>query len=123
MVYRQAVFNRLAVKLVVEREREIRAFIPEEYWQVLQIPFQERRNSSGGAVKQAGKTLNLKIKPETDALLNVLKTQNIKLHYVRINRLKLIQVPHISTSTLQQAASTRLGFLCEENHDAGAAFV
>lgn len=27
----------VAVKLVVEREREIRAFIPEEYWQVLQI--------------------------------------------------------------------------------------
>lgn len=26
----------VAVKLVVEREREIRAFIPEEYWQVLQ---------------------------------------------------------------------------------------
>ena len=29
----------VAVKVVVEREREIRAFIPEEYWQVLQIPF------------------------------------------------------------------------------------
>ena len=28
----------VAVKLVVEREREIRAFIPEEYWQVLQTP-------------------------------------------------------------------------------------
>lgn len=27
----------VAAKLVVEREREIRAFIPEEYWQILQI--------------------------------------------------------------------------------------
>ena len=33
----------VAVKLVVEREREIRAFIPEEYWQVLQTPFQRKK--------------------------------------------------------------------------------
>ena len=37
----------VAVKLVVEREREIRAFIPEEYWQVFADTLSKRPDSSG----------------------------------------------------------------------------
>jgi DNA topoisomerase-1 len=42
---------------VVEREREIRAFIPEEYWQVFADTV-KKDDIRLEAVKQAGKTLN-----------------------------------------------------------------
>ena len=45
----------VAVKLVVEREREIRAFIPEEYWQVLQTLNHRPMRFVLEAVKQTGK--------------------------------------------------------------------
>jgi DNA topoisomerase-1 len=86
----------VAVKLVVEREREIRAFIPEEYWQVFADTISKKDDIRLEAVKQAGKTLKLKNKAETDALLSVLKMQNIKLRCVKINQPRLIRAHRIS---------------------------
>lgn len=47
----------VAVKLVVEREREIRAFIQKNTGKFLQIPFPRKGDTALEAVKQAGKTL------------------------------------------------------------------
>ena len=100
----------VAVKLVVEREREIRAFIPEEYWQVFADTKSLNDDIRLEAVKQAGKTLKLRNKAETDAVLKILKDAQYKVANredkpTRVNP----SAPYI-TSTLQQAASTRLGF-------------
>ena len=108
----------VATRLVVEREREIRAFIPEEYWQI----HADTHESSGKtaadaeanirleAVKQAGKPLKLVNKAQTDKVLAVLKPADF---IVKAREEKPTQTrpnaPFI-TSTLQQAASTRLGF-------------
>lgn len=54
----------VAVKLVVEREREIRAFVPEEYWQVFADTKSAKDDIRLEAVKQAGKTLKLRNKAE-----------------------------------------------------------
>ena len=100
----------VATKLVVEREREIRAFIPEEYWQV----FADTQSASDDirleAVKQGGKTLKLQNQAQTDALLKILKDAEYKVS-VREDKPTMVNpsAPYI-TSTLQQAASTRLGF-------------
>jgi DNA topoisomerase-1 len=48
----------VAVKLVVEREREIRAFIPEEYWEVFADTQSKKDDIRLEAVKQAGKLSN-----------------------------------------------------------------
>ncbi len=101
----------VAVRLVVDREREIRAFIPEEYWTV----FNELKSAEGSQVRfevkrQGGKAF----KPvnETEAMSAVAQLQSAS--YSVINREdKPTQskptAPFI-TSTLQQAASTRLSF-------------
>ncbi len=100
----------VAVKLVVEREREIRAFIPEEYWQVFADTQAKKDDIRLEAVKQAGKTLKLKNKAETDALLDVLKGAEYKVAQREDKPTKVNPSAPYITSTLQQAASTRLGF-------------
>jgi DNA topoisomerase-1 len=101
----------VAVKLLVEREREIHAFIPEEFWEIHadlgdkakhEVRFQVR--------KQAGE----KFRPtnETDAGQAVAVLEQaayvVKLREDKPTRSKP-PAPFI-TSTLQQAASTRLGY-------------
>ncbi|MGP5644609.1 type I DNA topoisomerase [Psychrobacter celer] len=111
----------VAMRLVVEREHEIRAFIPEEYWQIhadthvtasnAKKPTDAEQSSIRlEATKQGGKTLKLVNKEQTDKVLEVLKTSDF---IVKEREEKPTQsrpsAPFI-TSTLQQAASTRLGF-------------
>ena len=101
----------VAVKLVVEREKEIRAFIPEEFWQVhADLRHAEDINTRFEVIREAGKTFRPVNKEQTDAALALLK----KAAYTVVKRedkptSSRPSAPYI-TSTLQQAASTRLGF-------------
>ncbi|MGE8550611.1 MAG: DNA topoisomerase, partial [Acinetobacter calcoaceticus] len=93
----------VAVKLVVEREREIRAFIPEEYWQVFADTQSKKDDIRLEAFRQAGKTLKLKNKAETDALLDVLKGAEYKVAQREDKPTKVNPSAPYITSTLQQA--------------------
>ena len=102
----------VAVRLVVEREREIRAFIPEEYWEA----FADLRRAGETElyrfqlVKENGE--NFRPDNEASALDTVARMRQrdyiVKSREDRPTRTKP-GAPFI-TSTLQQAASTRLGF-------------
>ena len=107
----------VAMRLVVEREHEIRAFIPEEYWQIHADTYVANSKKDAEqiairleATKQGGKTLKLVNKEQTDKVLEVLNSSDF---IVKEREEKPTQsrpsAPFI-TSTLQQAASTRLGF-------------
>ncbi|MEB3767166.1 type I DNA topoisomerase [Acinetobacter sp. MD2] len=100
----------VAVKLVCERERDIRAFIPEEYWQIFADTQAQKDQIRLEAVKQAGKTLKLKNQAETDAVLNILNHAEYKVAQREDKPTKVNPSAPYITSTLQQAASTRLGF-------------
>jgi len=102
----------VAVRLVVEREREIRAFIPEEYWEV--FADLQREGEDGPLRFQLIKDGEENFRPNngeiTDAALARLNERafTVKSREDRPTRTKP-NAPFI-TSTLQQAASTRLGF-------------
>ncbi|MBF7683732.1 type I DNA topoisomerase [Acinetobacter sp. B5B] len=100
----------VAVKLVVEREREIRAFIPEEYWQIFADTQSKQDLIRLEAVKHLGKTLKLRSKADTDAILDQLKTAEFIVSQREDKPTKVNPSAPYITSTLQQAASTRLGF-------------
>lgn len=100
----------VAVKLVVEREREIRAFIPEEYWQIHADTAHQADPIRLEAIRQAGKTLKLKNQAETDAVLAVLKPADYRISAREDKPTKTNPTAPFITSTLQQAASTRMGF-------------
>lgn len=101
----------VAVKLIVEREREIRAFIPEEYWNVnaeldntkgVRAKY-EVRNYKGKAFKPVSGEQAHKAVDELNKAQYIVAKREDKPTKSRPN------APFI-TSTLQQAASTRLGF-------------
>ncbi|RYY79352.1 MAG: type I DNA topoisomerase [Moraxellaceae bacterium] len=104
----------VAVKLVVEREREIRAFIPEEYWQIFADTLNQGKKQKDEirleAIKQQGKTLKLQNKAQADAVLAVLKDATYTITAREDKPTKTNPSAPYITSTLQQAASTRLGF-------------
>jgi len=101
----------VATKLVVEREREIHAFNPEEYWEI----FADLRTTKSEAlrmqvVKQNEHNFRPPNKGLTDAALAILERAdyNVVKREIRPSSSKP-KAPFI-TSTLQQAASTRLSF-------------
>ncbi|GAB3052364.1 type I DNA topoisomerase [Acinetobacter apis] len=100
----------VAVKLVVEREKEIRAFIPDEYWQIFADTAKDDTKIRLEAVKHLGKTLKLKNKAETDKILQTLTNVEYKVVQREDKPTKVSPSAPYITSTLQQAASTRLGF-------------
>ena len=101
----------VAVRLVVEREREIRAFIPEEYWDVFadlaakggeEVRFEVRRFQG-----EAFKPLNEK---EAMAAVGALQDSSYRVTEREDKPTKSKPGAPYITSTLQQAASTRLSF-------------
>lgn len=100
----------VAVKLIVEREREIRAFIPEEFWD-LQADVKAKSNTlrMQVATKQ-GKKFRPTSEDEVNADMKALEQSDLYI-VARDDRPSRSKpgAPYI-TSTLQQAASTRLKY-------------
>ncbi|MGP1924575.1 MAG: type I DNA topoisomerase [Arsenophonus sp. NEOnobi-MAG3] len=101
----------VAVRLIVEREREIKAFVPQEYWQLhtdlLTV------DTALIQMEVTHEKSNL-FKPVTKAQINAAVTLLKNAHYQVSDRedrptISKPSAPFI-TSTLQQVASTRLGF-------------
>src|SRR5690625_6198501 len=101
----------VAVRLIVEREREIRAFIPEEYWEVhARVNVAADRPFRLEVQKQAGKAFRPISEQQATAADQALQAESyvVSRREDRPTRSKP-GAPFI-TSTLQQAASSRLGF-------------
>ncbi|MEO0369566.1 MAG: type I DNA topoisomerase, partial [Pseudomonadota bacterium] len=101
----------VAVRLVVEREREIRAFIPEEFWDL----FADLKSAEDNIVpfevkKHLGKSFRPTSKEQTYAAMAELKQYEFKIAEVNERPTSTKPTAPFITSTLQQAASTRLGF-------------
>ncbi len=98
-----------ALRIIMEREREIRAFIPETYWS---IAGQWKTTSS--TAKKA--TLGLvcveepRKKEEVDRILNIARKEPWQVIDIEETEQKRSPKAPFITSTLQQTASSRLGF-------------
>ena len=98
------------LKLVVEKEREIKAFKPEEFWTIDTL-FQ--KNIDASIYDYNGlKIEKLTIKNEADAteIVDAAKTESFTVLSIEKTKRKTKTPPPFMTSTLQQAASTQLGF-------------
>ena len=104
----------VAVKLIVEREREIRAFIPVEYWEIFADLLRQEQQGGDSVRFQVNKFNGKKFKPsskeETDAALELLKDAEYRVSSRKDKPTQTNPGAPYITSTLQQAASTRLGF-------------
>lgn len=95
----------VALKLIVDREREIKAFIPEEYWTITSI----FDNFEAELFEYKDKKIEIKTEEEADSILNKL-TNTYELLNIEEKLKNKYSKPPFITSTLQQEASTKLGF-------------
>ncbi|AJP43723.1 DNA topoisomerase I [Alteromonas australica] len=101
----------VAVRLVVEREREIKAFVPEEFWDVhADLTSQQQAALRMLVAKHQGNAFKPKNKAETDKALAELDGANYQVESRESKPTQSRPSAPFITSTLQQAASTRLGF-------------
>jgi len=103
----------VAVRLVVEKEREIEKFIPIEYWSIEALLKKSGKEFSAQLVKQNGKTidkLEIKNKDEADKILQNLIGANYIVEDVEKKETKRYPAPPFTTSTLQQASWQRYKF-------------
>ena len=101
----------VALRLVVEREREIRAFNPEEFWElVAKLHTSAKDLLSFEVKKHRGEAFRPTSKDQTYAAMAELKKFDYKIAEVKERPTSTKPTAPFITSTLQQAASTRLGF-------------
>lgn len=109
----------VAVRLIVEREREIKAFNPEEYWHVLGNFKKQKSEEKIAAVlnKIEGKTidkLEIKNKEQAEKILKDLKNARYLVAAVEKKENKKNPPAPFTTSTLQQTANRWLGFSAKQ---------
>ena len=101
----------VATRLVVDRENEIRAFIPREYWS---LDVQLDRIGKPGSFKAhywgEDKKRELENEAETQAIIDDVRDQEFTVTNVKKAEKKRSAAPPFTTSTLQQEASRKLGF-------------
>jgi DNA topoisomerase-1 len=102
----------VAVRLVVDRENEIRAFVPKEYWSIdakFTAP-SSRKVFDAALVAVDGEKLEIANQAEADDLLRRLEGAEYTVTSVKKRVTKKQPAPPFITSTLQQEASRKLSF-------------
>jgi DNA topoisomerase I len=105
----------VAVRLVVEREREIQKFVPDEYWSIeaLLKSKKSKKDFTASLIKKNGKPIDkLEIKNEKEAkkIVQELEKAEYVAEGVEKKELKRNPFPPFTTSTLQQDAWRQLKF-------------
>lgn len=99
----------VALKILCDREEEIKNFIPQEYWTVNAV-FNKDKDFTAKLIKKNGKKLTIANKEENDKILKDLS--NSEFIVAKLEKKKRSQRPYapFTTSSLQQDASAKLGF-------------
>ncbi len=101
----------VAARLIVEREREIRAFVPEEYWEVHALLSSASYDPIRFTVThRSKKKFEPKTEAEAEAAVSEMRSQSFVVEDLQSRKTISKAPPPFITSTLQQAASTRMGF-------------
>jgi DNA topoisomerase-1 len=103
----------VALRLVVEREQEIEAFKPQEYWSIDADLAAKSGNFAARLIQLDGKKIekmSLANQADADRAVAAIKGQNFSVGSVEATPVKRNPSPPFKTSTLQQEASRKLGF-------------
>lgn len=99
----------VALKLVVEREREIQAFTPKEYWNIYGEFSNDKQTFRALLSEKAGKKYRPQNKDEAQAVYDAVLLGKPYVAEIKKTPTKVHALPPFTTSTLQQDASQKLG--------------
>lgn len=105
----------VVVRLIVEREREIQAFKPQEYWSI-DGEFSKQNNDQKFSAalysinEKKLEKLSIKTQSEADTIVNDLKNADYIIKKLEQKQRQRKPLPPFTTSTLQQEANNVLGF-------------
>ena len=102
----------VAVRIIVDREEEIRAFQPEEYWTIDAkfIPKGARKAFPAQFYGNEEGKIKIGNKEQADKILEELKDAEYHISKIKKGTRRRSPAPPFTTSTLQQEASRKLGF-------------
>jgi DNA topoisomerase I len=103
----------VALRLIVDREREIQAFEPVEYWSLdadLSTEKEEGEVFSAALQRCDGEKLEIRDQDQAEGLVRNLETARYGVGEVRTREVKRNPSPPFTTSTLQQEAARKLSF-------------
>ena len=99
-----------ALKLIVDRENEIRNFKPEEYWTIEALFNKDKSDFKAKLATIKGKKVEVKNEKEATKIVSDLSKNEFKVEKVVKSERKKNSLPPFTTSTLQQDASKKLNF-------------
>ncbi len=104
----------VAVRLIVDRESEISAFVPEEYWIIdAKLTSAQRKVFTATLASDEKGKVKIESKQQAQAYLTRLDGAQYSVKSVKKGTRKKNPMPPFITSTLQQEASRKLGFQAE----------
>jgi len=99
----------VALRLVVDREKEIRAFVPQEYWEIEAELAKDSSSFTAKLDKIDDKKVEIKNKEYADNLVNDIKNKQFIISDIKKKERKRNPYPPFITSTMQQEAFNKLG--------------
>ena len=99
----------IALRMICDREKEIAAFVPEEYWTIGALLNKGKVEFDTTLSKIDGKKADIKNEEEANDIINSIKEPFVVENIVEKKKNRSAYLPFI-TSTLQQEASSKLGF-------------
>jgi DNA topoisomerase-1 len=100
----------VAVKLIIDRENEIKAFIPEEYWSITARLAVEGNEFEAKFYSAGGNKTELKSRADVDSVLKQIENAEYKVVDVKEKERQRNPAPPFITSSLQQEAARKLNF-------------
>lgn len=100
----------VALKLIIDREEEIKAFVPEEYWSIGAGFSKKEGDFEASFYGTAGKKVKLTDKKQVDGILSNMDGDDFTVHQVVKKERKRNPAVPFTTSSLQQEAARKLNF-------------
>lgn len=104
----------VSVKIIVDRENEIREFEPEEFWEISANLEKDKKGFEASYYGNKSGKVKLKNQNDTEQVLKSLENAEYVLTKVKSGTRNKNPLPPFTTSFLQQAASSKLGFTAKK---------
>lgn len=105
----------VALRLIVEREREIAAFVPQEYWSITaQLQGEKSDPFLSNLIKINNKKIAIKNEQAANAIVDDLRIKSYIIKNITKKEVSRKPAPPFTTSTMQQEAARRLGYTAKK---------